>query len=84
MAIVFHVESNGNIRIDETGKASIWLLGQIHAVMSVNDAGTMINVRDGDFNITFSASDVTSIANVTGPFTIETATAALSEHCFKK
>lgn len=83
MAVTFTELPNGNIIITETGKPDFYIMGHVYAVMSTNDAGNVINLRDGDFNRYFVASDITAIGNTSGPFTTATALTTLSG-LFKK
>lgn len=83
MAIVFHEESNGNVKITQTGKPDFWIMGHIYAVMTANDAGTHVILRDGDFDFKFDYTEITAIGNTTGPYTLASAMAALSG-VFKK
>jgi hypothetical protein len=83
MAIVFSEESNGNIRIEETGKPTFYIMGHVYAVMTANDAGTHIILRDGDFNFKFDYTQITAIGNTSGPYTLASAMTALSG-IFKK
>jgi hypothetical protein len=58
-------------------------MGYFYGVMTNNDAGTHINVRDGDYNITFAVADIGTINNSAGPWTLATALDALEQHVFK-
>lgn len=78
MAVTFSELSNGNIVITETGKPALYIMGHVYCVMTTNDAGTVINLRDGDFNRYFLPGDITHIGNTAGPFTTATALTALS------
>lgn len=78
MAVTFHELSNGNIKITETGKPDFYIMGHVYCVMTTNDAGTVINLRDGDFNKFFNPEDITAIGNTPGPFTTATAVTAMS------
>lgn len=78
MAVTFSELSNGNIKITETGKPDFYIMGHVYCVMTTNDAGTTINLRDGDFNRYFLPADITHIGNTAGPFTISTAVDALA------
>jgi hypothetical protein len=51
--------------------------------MTNNDAGTHINVRDGDYNITFAVADIGTINNSAGPWTLANALHELEQHIFK-
>lgn len=83
MAVTFHELPNGNIKITETGKPDFYIMGHVYCVMTTNDAATVINLRDGDFNRNFLPADITLIGNTAGPFTITTAVEALA-NLFKK
>ena len=83
MAIIFHEEANGNIRIEQTGKPKFYIMGHVYAVMTSNDAGTHIILRDGDFDFKFDYTEITAIGNTTGPYTLATAMTELSK-IFKK
>jgi hypothetical protein len=58
-------------------------MGHIYAVMTSNDAGTHISLRDGDFDFKFDYTEITAIGNTTGPYTLATAMTELSK-IFKK
>jgi len=84
MAINFSRDATTkNIIITETGKPNIYLMGYFYGVMTNNDAGTHINVRDGDYNITFAVSNIGTINGDAGPWTLATALADLQTHVFK-
>lgn len=84
MAINFQRDpTSKNIVITETGKPNIYLMGYFYGVMTNNDAGTHINVRDGDYNITFAVSNIGTINGSTGPWTLATALSNLEQHVFK-
>ncbi len=83
MAITFHELSNGNIRITETGKPDFYIMGHVYAVMTTNDAATMISLRDGDFKMFIDPLEITAIGNTNGPYTTATALTALA-NLFKK
>jgi hypothetical protein len=72
-----------NIKITQTGKPNIYLMGYFHGVMTNNDAGTHINVRDGDYNITFAVADIGTIHTTAGPWTLADALHELEQHIFK-
>ena len=83
MAINFVKQQHGNILITQTGKPNIYLMGYFYGVMTNNDAGTHINVRDGDYNITFAVADIGTINGSAGPWTLATALAELDSKIFK-
>jgi len=83
MAINFQKLQHGNILITETGKPKVYLQGYFYGVMTHNDAGTHINVRDGDYNITFAVTDIGTINGSAGPWTLETALSELDSKIFK-
>jgi hypothetical protein len=83
MAINFAKQAHGNILITETGKPNIYLMGHYYGVMTNNDAGTHINVRDGDYNLTFAVTDIGTINGSAGPWTLATALAELDSKIFK-
>lgn len=83
MAITFHEESNGNVRIEQTGKPVFYICGHIYAVLTHNDAGTHIILRDGDFDFKFPYTEITVIGNTTGPYTLANAMVELQK-VFKK
>lgn len=72
-----------NIIITETGKPNRYLLGYFYGVMTNNDAGTHINLRDGDYNITFAVADIGNINGTAGPWTLATALNELEQKVFK-
>ena len=83
MAINFTKLQHGNILITETGKPKVYLQGYFYGVMTHNDAETHINVRDGDYNITFAVADIGTINGTAGPWTLETALTELDSKIFK-
>lgn len=83
MAINFTKLNHGNILIEETGKPKLYLQGHFYGVMTNNDAGTHINVRNGDYNLTFAVTDIGTIAGTAGPWTLATALAELDSKIFK-
>jgi hypothetical protein len=83
MAINFIKLAHGNIRITETSKPDMYIMGNFYGVMTNNDAGTHINVRDGDYNITFAVTDIGTINGTAGPWTLATALAELDSKIFK-
>ena len=83
MPINFITKQHGNILITETGKPDFYLMGYFYGVMTNNDAGTHINVRNGDYNITFAVSNIGTINGTPGPWTLATAMAELDSKVFK-
>ena len=84
MAINFRRDATSkNIIITETGKPNIYLLGYFYGVMTNNDAGTHINLRDGDYNITFAVADIGNINGTAGPWTLINALNELEQKVFK-
>lgn len=84
MAINFRRDATSkNIIITETGKPNIYLLGYFYGVMTNNDTGTHINLRDGDYNITFAVADIGTINGTDGPWTLITALNELEQKVFK-
>lgn len=84
MAINFRRDATSkNIVITETGKPNIYLLGYFYGVMTNNDTGTHINLRDGDYNITFAVADIGTINGTDGPWTLITALNELEQKVFK-
>jgi hypothetical protein len=51
--------------------------------MTNNDAGTHINLRDGDYNITFAVADIGTINGTAGPWTLANALNELEQKVFK-
>jgi hypothetical protein len=51
--------------------------------MTNNDAGTHINVRNGDYNLTFAVTDIGTIQGTAGPWTLATALTELDSKVFK-
>lgn len=76
--------TSDNVRITETGKPDFWIMGHFYCVMTANDAGTHIIIRDGDFDVKLLLSDITNIDGNTGPFTVAQALDLIQEHVFKK
>lgn len=58
-------------------------MAYFYGVMTNNDAGTHINVRNGDYNITFAVSNIGTINGTAGPWTLATALAELDSKVFK-
>lgn len=84
MAINFRRDATSkNIIITETGKPNIYLLGYFYGVMTNNDTGTHINLRDGDYNITFAVADIGTINGTDGPWTLINALNELEQKVFK-
>lgn len=83
MAINFIKQAHGNILITETSKPNIYLMGHFYGVMTNNDAGTHINVRDGDYNLTFAVTDIGTINGSAGPWILSTALSELDSKIFK-
>lgn len=84
MAINFRRDATSkNIIITETGKPNIYLLGYFYGVMTNNDTGTHINLRDGDYNITFAVADIGTINGTDGPWTLVNALNELEQKVFK-
>jgi hypothetical protein len=84
MAINFTRDATSkSVKITETGKPNIYLMGYFYGVMTNNDAGTHINVRDGDYNITFAVADIGTINGTAGPWTLADALHELEQHVFK-
>jgi hypothetical protein len=84
MAINFRRDATSkNIIITENGKPNVYLLGYLYGVMTNNDAGTHINLRDGDYNITFAVADIGTINGTAGPWTLANALNELEQKVFK-
>ena len=83
MPINFQKLNHGNILITENGKPNIYLQGYFYGVMTNNDAGTHINVRNGDYNLTFAVTDIGTINGTAGPWTLATALTELDSKVFK-
>lgn len=81
--INFQKLQHGNILITETGKPNLYLQGHFYGVMTNNDAGTHINVRNGDYNLTFAVTDIGTINGTAGPWTLATALTELDSKIFK-
>jgi hypothetical protein len=75
--------SHGNILITETGKPNLYLQGSFYGVMTNNDAGTHINIRNGDYNLTFAVTNIGTINGAAGPWTLQTALEELDSKVFK-
>lgn len=84
MAINFSKLAHGNILVEETGKPKLYLQGYFYGVMTHNDANTHINVRNGDYNLTFAVTDIGTIAGTAGPWTLSTALTELDSKIFKQ
>ena len=83
MAINFIKQAHGNVLVTETDKPNIYIMGNFYGVMTSNDAGTHIDIRDGDYRFSFAVSDIGTINGTSGPWTLSTALAELDSKIFK-